>query len=207
MNKKYSPRVQRTREKILTCALEIFSEKGFQSTTIREIAKLARVNDLTVYRHFECKEKLFSEMITRQTLLSEMNRHIKECFSGNFEQDVKSIIYTFTLILQKEIHVIKLMLTESTRMDECKKFLASFARGILQELTNFFELYKTNGKVREDLDCYALATSLFGTIFSRTYAMIFYADFDLVGTYAEEDLLEGWTNLYTAGSAVLEYSH
>jgi AcrR family transcriptional regulator len=209
MNKKYSPRVQRTRDKILTSALEIFSEKGFQGTTIREVARLAEVNDLTVYRHFESKENLFEEMVTRHTLLADMNRHIKNCYSGNFEEDVRSIIYTFTTILKKEINVIRLMLAESGRMEDGKRFLASFTQNILQGLTSFFERYQLIGQVREGVNCYSIATSLFGTVFSRIYAFILYGEADSFDRVMDEEdrLLEGWIDLYVSGLHVLECVH
>ncbi|WCK55890.1 TetR/AcrR family transcriptional regulator [Aneurinibacillus sp. Ricciae_BoGa-3] len=209
MTKKYSPRVQRTRDKILASALEIFSEKGFQGTTIREVARLAEVNDLTVYRHFESKENLFEEMVTRHTLLADMNRHIKNCFSGNLEDDVRSIIYTFTGILKKEINVIRLMLAESGRMEEGKKFLASFTQNILQGLTNFFERYQLSGQVREGVDCYAIAASLFGTVFSRLYAVILYGEVESLDKVMDDEdrLLNGWVDLYVSGLHTLEYVH
>ena len=70
MERKNSSRVKKTKELIIKSATTLFSEKGYQYTTIREIAKLAKVNDLTVYRHFQNKENLFSEMVLGQTFPS-----------------------------------------------------------------------------------------------------------------------------------------
>lgn len=49
---------QRTRERILECARELFDEKGFADTTIPEIAAAAEVSPRTVSSYFPHKEEL-----------------------------------------------------------------------------------------------------------------------------------------------------
>jgi AcrR family transcriptional regulator len=51
--------MNRTTEKILAAAAQLFSTGGFRGTSIREIAALSGVNDITVFRHFPQKEELF----------------------------------------------------------------------------------------------------------------------------------------------------
>jgi AcrR family transcriptional regulator len=57
------PQSCRTRERILTAALEVFSAKGFHGATVDEIAERAGLGKGTVYRHFDSKKRLFSELI------------------------------------------------------------------------------------------------------------------------------------------------
>ncbi|MEO5356507.1 MAG: TetR/AcrR family transcriptional regulator [Nitrospirae bacterium YQR-1] len=52
-----------TKEKILQAATELFSYKGYTSATTREVAKEAGVCELTVFRYFLTKEKLFTEIL------------------------------------------------------------------------------------------------------------------------------------------------
>ncbi len=44
---------------ILDAALEVFSQKGFQSTKIIEVARIANVADGTIYLYFKNKDDLF----------------------------------------------------------------------------------------------------------------------------------------------------
>jgi AcrR family transcriptional regulator len=59
------PRVEgmhtRTREAIVTAAVELFREKGYDATSILDIATRARVGKGTFYNCFKCKEELFFE--------------------------------------------------------------------------------------------------------------------------------------------------
>lgn len=52
-----------THAAILESALAVFSRKGFQDTTIKEIHENAGCNALTVFRHFQDKETLFYSVV------------------------------------------------------------------------------------------------------------------------------------------------
>lgn len=45
---------------ILDAASELFVELGFQATTLDKVAQRAKISKLSIYRHFENKEALFS---------------------------------------------------------------------------------------------------------------------------------------------------
>jgi AcrR family transcriptional regulator len=46
-------------ERILQAATDLFSQVGFNGASTRDIARLAAVNDATIYRHFASKKNLF----------------------------------------------------------------------------------------------------------------------------------------------------
>ncbi len=52
---------EETRENIIQAAVELFATKGYTDSTTRMIADMAGVNEITIFRHFGNKEKLFSE--------------------------------------------------------------------------------------------------------------------------------------------------
>jgi AcrR family transcriptional regulator len=61
----------KTRIKILESAVDIISEKGFKSASMREIARHAKVGDATIYNYFPTKEKLlygYCEHIQHQVM-------------------------------------------------------------------------------------------------------------------------------------------
>jgi AcrR family transcriptional regulator len=51
----------RTRETIITAAVELFREKGYESTSIMDIAGRAHTGKGTIYQYFKGKEDLFFE--------------------------------------------------------------------------------------------------------------------------------------------------
>jgi len=52
-----------TRQKLINVAGQVFSEKGFASTTVREVCQLAGVNIAAIHYHFGDKERLYIEAV------------------------------------------------------------------------------------------------------------------------------------------------
>ncbi|MGW8180525.1 MAG: TetR/AcrR family transcriptional regulator, partial [bacterium] len=79
MNKNDSPKLSRKereylrhKEEILWAAEEVFSEKGYVSATVDEIAQRAEFAVGTLYRFFENKSDLYSEtVLTRMRMMEE----------------------------------------------------------------------------------------------------------------------------------------
>jgi TetR/AcrR family transcriptional regulator, cholesterol catabolism regulator len=51
------------REELVRAAANVFREKGYRSTTLNDIAKLAGLDRATVYYYFGSKEELFREAV------------------------------------------------------------------------------------------------------------------------------------------------
>ena len=55
----------RTRERILKAALAIFARQGLAGTSVRDIARQARIRVSTLYHHFPSKDALYREVQER----------------------------------------------------------------------------------------------------------------------------------------------
>jgi TetR/AcrR family transcriptional regulator, cholesterol catabolism regulator len=64
------PAVSARREEILANAAELFAEKGFATTTVREIADTAGILSGSLYHHFDSKESMVDEIL--RTFLDEI---------------------------------------------------------------------------------------------------------------------------------------
>ncbi len=52
-----------TKERLLKCAEQAFSKKGYYETQISDIVKMARVAKGTIYQYFENKEDIFTTLL------------------------------------------------------------------------------------------------------------------------------------------------
>jgi TetR/AcrR family transcriptional regulator len=57
---------ERRREQLIQVAIELFSRKGFNGTTTREIAAAAGVTEALIFRHFATKEHLYTAIIDQK---------------------------------------------------------------------------------------------------------------------------------------------
>lgn len=55
------------KEQILSIAAEIFSQKGFNGTTTKEIAERLDVSEAIIFRHFPTKQDLYSAILHEKT--------------------------------------------------------------------------------------------------------------------------------------------
>jgi len=53
---------QSTKEKIFEIAIDLFSDRGFQGTTIRNIGRGLGISEGAVYRHYQSKEEILNEI-------------------------------------------------------------------------------------------------------------------------------------------------
>ncbi len=54
-----------TKERILTAALEMFSQKGYEGTNIRELSASLGLVKYSIYKHFESKEAIWNALLDR----------------------------------------------------------------------------------------------------------------------------------------------
>lgn len=54
---------QRTRQAILDAALDLFAQKGYFGTSLRDVASLVGVRESALYNYFESKDALFDALI------------------------------------------------------------------------------------------------------------------------------------------------
>ncbi|MFW5434886.1 TetR/AcrR family transcriptional regulator [Paenibacillus apiarius] len=72
-----------TKNKLIDSALKVFSEKGFDSSTTKDIAREAKVTDGLIYHYFNSKEELLWAILEKHTL----NHDLKNTANTKFLLD------------------------------------------------------------------------------------------------------------------------
>ncbi len=86
---------QKTHQKILEAAVDVISEKGFKSASMREIARRAGVGDATIYNYFPSKEKLlygYCEYVQHQVM--ESLKSIEDFHEYSLHEQLQQLIDT-----------------------------------------------------------------------------------------------------------------
>ena len=52
-----------TKEKILDTALELFSQRGYNGVSVRDIARAVGIRESSIYNHFESKKAIFDGIV------------------------------------------------------------------------------------------------------------------------------------------------
>ena len=145
-----------TKEKILTAALEMFSQNGYAGTNIRELSASLGLVKSGVYKHFESKEAIWN------ALLDEMTAYYGERF-GSPEHlppvpdspdeliDMTMHMVDYTVHDEKIVMTRKVLAIEQFR-DERARELATkhFLTGLTDMFTHVFAGMMDKGLLRQD---------------------------------------------------------
>jgi AcrR family transcriptional regulator len=67
-----------TRQRLIDAALQLFSTQGITETTTRQIAELAQVNEVTLFRHFGNKQGLLLAAISESAVFKAFGESLRE---------------------------------------------------------------------------------------------------------------------------------
>jgi len=107
-----------TREYMIKAAQTIFSEKGYEAATTREIAIRANVNEITLFRHFGTKSGLLQECINRFASAASLTSELDEELLGDLQHDLEYLARTYLTSAMKRIEHLRLCIMEAPRNPE-----------------------------------------------------------------------------------------
>ncbi|MEE9343816.1 MAG: TetR family transcriptional regulator [Gammaproteobacteria bacterium] len=85
----------KTQVSILNSSVEVITEKGFKSASMREIARRAGVGDATIYNYFPSKEKLlygYCEYVQQQSM--DALREIEDFHEYSLQEQLQQFVET-----------------------------------------------------------------------------------------------------------------
>jgi TetR/AcrR family transcriptional regulator, acrAB operon repressor len=147
-----------TRQNILKAALELFSEKGYATTTLAEIAQSADVTRGAIYWHFKDKADLFNSLASEVSLRREVVIQQAIAHGGTFTQTFHRILTQ--LLRDVEEHpdvqaVMKLSLFQSAGLPELEESHAlrlEANRAMINNMATFLQQGIESGAVRAEID-------------------------------------------------------
>lgn len=126
-------------EEILDAALDLFTNKGFSSTRMVDIAKQAGVSKGTLYLYFDSKELIFQEMV--KTMISPMvdeAENVIQQFEGSSSKLLEMIVTRWwTNVWHSKLTAIpKLIFSEAGNFPEMAEF---YVEVIVKRVRGLFE--------------------------------------------------------------------
>ena len=145
-----------TKDRILTLALEKFSQNGYAGTNIRELTESLGLVKSSMYRHFKSKEEIWN------TLLDRMSQYYEDHFGSperlpdipdSLEEFITTIMHMvdFTVHDEKIIMTRKLLMIEQFRNERARDLATlHFNTGLKDMFTRIFAGMMDKGLLRRD---------------------------------------------------------
>lgn len=103
----------KTRQKLLSAALELFVVNGYELTTTKEIAKLADVAEVTLFRHFTSKSNLFVETLN-DALVDFIKIEEENMYALRFRDFFQNLLHQKLLLASRNKKLLQMLIRENS---------------------------------------------------------------------------------------------
>lgn len=158
-------RSQLTQAKIIQAAYDLFSEKGFDKTSTREIAERAGVAELTLFRHFQNKHNIFYQVCLKYSPVLKMDAILAEIEALPFKEGLNQLTLMLMNHLKANRDMVRSTLISSALDDEMKALLNPLRQKMLGKIVTFFSRHLA-GKLPEGIQIEELVHTYLWSIMS-----------------------------------------
>lgn len=146
------------RSRILAAATELFAEKGFSATSVRELVEACRCTKPSLYYYFDSKETLFEKVVEHHMQACSSVIGSLESVGGGIREAVHGAVTTWVDWAIENPHALRLLQRVETRPEEgAPELNIAAARDFhLQLITSLIERGIGGGEIRPEVvpaDC------------------------------------------------------
>jgi len=144
---------ERRRQQIIVAAKRVFSSKGFNKTTMEDIAKEAELSPGTLYLYFKNKDELFSSLSLR--ILQYLNIRIEQVLNNeenlDSEQQIEALreamydVYEFDSVMLINMFHLQSSETLKNLSPELLSDIKELSRSFLITMSKIFEQGTSKG--------------------------------------------------------------
>lgn len=186
-----------TRDRLLKAAIQVFSTEGYVGATTREIARVAEVSEVTLFRHFQSKEQLLSAVAQHITALRrEIFTHQDE-WTYDLRRDLLHYACLHDDMLEEYEALFRMFIGEAHRhpADAVEVLQRSFLP-LREQLIVYLETCIARNIVRPDVDLPLAVDQLTGMLLS---GMIRRHVSSVKRGYDRKQYIEGCIDLFVRG--------
>ena len=139
-----------TKERIMAAARELFEQKGFAAATTKEIAALAGVSEVTLFRHFESKRSLFNETLHSCLHPYTIEEYLKNGVTYELRTDLRHIGYDMLNTYKKNLPMIRMVMRDKFRESAPERDVRKNEMHAQHSLLTYFKAMQAAGHLDAD---------------------------------------------------------
>ena len=152
---------------ILEVAEMLFAEKGFDGTSIRNIAKVAKINIAMVSYYFGSKERLLESLIIYRT--SDLKNQLENLLKEDLEpiEKINKLIELYINRINSNRGIYRILHFEFTskKREQNLQAFSELKKGNLKSLETIIEEGQRKGIFRKDVIIPLITPTILGTFF------------------------------------------
>lgn len=187
---------EKTRQKIMKTAIRLFTKLGYARTTTRKIAAEAGITEITLFRHFGSKEKLFTS-IMESFAAPLIIKSFKDKISNNIKQDM--ILFgtmLFNSIYERKESLLT-MINESRHFPKLNTMLRQNPKKLRTYLASYLKDQMDKGKLK-NLHAEMAAQAFMGMIFGYAISLGIFTE-EISPPVTKQEIIESYVDIFLHG--------
>jgi AcrR family transcriptional regulator len=154
----------RRREQLLEAALALFSERGYRSTSVRDITRAAGVTEAVLYHYFANKVGLWAAVLATYAPFSRVAEVLTEAAAAPVDEALRALGYELLRLLRAREQLMLTLLSEAPTEPDVATVLDRFVQGVTTALGTFLADRQARGEIAPDIDVQAVARAFQGAL-------------------------------------------
>ncbi len=159
-----------TSDKILQAALKLMEDHGYQSVSIKEIARQAEVSEMTVFRHFKNKMGVFESAVEKHSYIPCFEEIFMENIVWDLETDLTLIANSYFELMNQNKSIFLIAIQERNHFPELNQVITKHTTKLKELIVAYFTSMQERNLMKEtnvEAQAIIFLTTLFG-YFSST---------------------------------------
>lgn len=194
----------KTHDRLLKAAVEVFATKGYVGATTREIAQIAEVSEVTLFRHFQSKEQLLRAVAQHITALRTESFIHQDEWTYDLRRDLLHYAKLQDDMLEEYEALFRMFIGEAHRHPtEAVEVLQQSFLPLREQLISYLKTCIERGSVRPGVDLPLAVDQISGMLLS---GMIRRHVSPVERGYSRQQYIEGCVDLLVQGLSAVTAS-
>lgn len=157
-----------TSQKIIDATMSLVRDKGYVATTTKDIARVAGVNECTLFRKFQSKKDIVLKGIEQEKWRADVTPEIFKNVKWDLQSDLEMFMTEYMKRITPDFVNLSIGLRAPQLYEETAPFIMKVPQAFISSIIDYFNEMEEKGKIRHmDFECLAM------TIFSSTFGYTF----------------------------------
>lgn len=157
-----------TSQKIVDAAMTLIRDKGYVATTTKEIARVAGVNECTLFRKFKNKKDIVLQGVNQSQWRANVTSEIFENVKWDLQADIEMFMRAYMDKMTPDFVNLSIGLRAPQLYEETASLIMKVPQAFLSSFTEYLKKMYEKGKIpKADFDALAM------TVFSSTFGFAF----------------------------------
>jgi AcrR family transcriptional regulator len=159
-------RLNVTSNRIIDAATRVFAREGIAGATTREIARLAKVNEVTLFRHFKNKHELLQQVVLKSCQDCEsVFENAPMATADDVQRTIAAHVAVHLRKLRANEEFVRTFYGEWKRHpDLCRRILVESDKPVRRKFIAYLKVAQKKGLIWEGLDVTTTADALTGML-------------------------------------------